>query len=171
MEQSNDNKNETLEGVDTEQGLELPREDLTEALKKQADSLQEAVDAAAENRARSPFEVAAQQHMMMHNKFVAELDRLSGGAARRILKYLVGYPFFVDELNPQDKNVEAMGYLADKLVQCKFTMIMCKAIEDEARAQEQLAELQAQIEPVPADLPKSKELLEQETTNNEENKE
>lgn len=101
---------------------------------------QAAIDKAAEERAASPFESACMQHARMYQPFISRLDRVSGGAAKRILRYLVGYPFFVDKLNPQDKDVEALAYIADKLGQAKHTILLIQAMEQEAKAMQQLAE-------------------------------
>lgn len=100
---------------------------------------QEAVEKAAEERARSPFEVACMQHARMYQPFIQGLDNVSGGAAKRILRYLVGYPFFVDKLNPQDKHVEQLAYIADKLGQAKSTILLIQAMEQEAKAMQDLA--------------------------------
>lgn len=147
-------ENETLTNVDTEAGLEAPMDNLVETSKEE---LQEVVDKLAEERAQSPFQVAAQSHAMMYHPFVGKLDNISGGAAKRILRYIVGYPFFVDELNPQDKLVESMAATADRLVQAKFTMILCQQLDQEKAKFEEFQKLEDSIEPVPADLPKAEE--------------
>lgn len=139
-------KNEkNIEDILEETLDDLPREELLNAAETLAqdtekEAFQEAVDEAAEQRARTPFEVAATQHMRLYQPFINELDSISGGAAKRILRYLVGYPFFVEGLNPQNKQVETLGYMADKLVQMKFTMTLCQAMEQEAKAMQTLAE-------------------------------
>lgn len=158
-----DSENKTLEGVDTEQGLE-PALDSAEK-----ERLQQAVEELAEQRAASPQEVAAQTHMQLYKTLVQDLEKVSGGAAKRIIRYMAGYPFFVDELNPQDKQVEALAHVVDRCVQAKFTVIMCEALAQEARNAAQVKELNDSIPPVPADLPKSEELLalEAEQNNNE----
>lgn len=127
---------------DTEAGLEVPPITINEKVEIGADQaeFQKAVESAAEERANSPFEVACMQHARMYGPFVQGLDNISGGAAKRILRYLVGYPFFVDKLNPQDKNVEQLAYLADKLGQAKHTILLIQAMENEAKAMQQLAE-------------------------------
>lgn len=122
---------------DTEQGLELPEK---VELNDEEKEFQAAIDASAEQRAKSPMEVACMQHARMYGPFVEGLEYISGGAAKRILRYLVGYPFFVDKLNPQDERVEGLAYIADKLGQAKSTILLIRAIEQEAAAQKSLAE-------------------------------
>lgn len=143
---------------DTEAGLELPVavDPQEELLRSQYQELtQEAIDESAEQRAQSPAQAAMMMHSRYYGPFVDNLDQISGGAAKRILRYLVGYPFFVPELNPQNAEVEQMAQLADKLVHCKFTIALCQSIEQEAKAAEELAKVQAEILPMPKDLPKA----------------
>lgn len=154
MDSENNNEAETLQGVDTEAGLEAP---MLEGEEKER--LQQAVDELAEQRAASPQEVAAQTHMQLYKTMVEDLEKVSGGAAKRIIRYMAGYPFFVDELNPQDKHVEALAHIVDRCVQAKFTVIMCEAIAQEARNAQQVQEVVDSVLPVPSDLPKSEELL------------
>lgn len=127
---------------DTEAGLDVPPIQVNEKVQVGEDqaAFQQAIDEAAEQRAKSPFEVACMQHARMYGPFVDNLDKISGGAAKRILRYLVGYPFFVDKLNPQDKHVEALAYVADKLGQTKHTILLIQAMEQEARAMQALEE-------------------------------
>jgi hypothetical protein len=110
------------------------------SLNSEEKEFQAAVDASAEQRAKTPFEVACMQHSRMYPAFVDNLEKVSGGAAKRILRYLVGYPFFVDNLNPQDKHVEALAYMAHKLGETKYTITLIQAMEQEAKAMQQLNE-------------------------------
>jgi hypothetical protein len=164
MEQSKSDK-EIVAKTDHEEYTLNPEQPeynhVVNALKEKAE-MQQAVEAAAEERAMTPFQVAAQNHMMMCPKFLAAVDNISGGAAKRILKYLVAYPFFIKDLNPQDKEVEQVAYIAEKLVECKHTIILCQALEREARVHAAIQEQEALIQPLPDDLPKA-----QENTNNE----
>jgi hypothetical protein len=158
-------ENETQEGIDTEAGLEPEPHDAPQYVDEEEAlrfEFQKAVEDSAEERAQTPFQVAAMTHARMCGPFLQEVDNLSGGAAKRILKYLVAYPFYVKELNAQNKRTEAAAQIADRLVQTKFTMAMCQAIEKEARVTKAIAEQEALIEPLPDDLT---------TLNTEENKE
>lgn len=114
---------------------------------------QKAVENAAEERASTPFQVAAMTHARMCGPALEEIDRISGGAARRILKYLIAYPFFVKELNAQDRQVEHLAQVCDKLVHTKFTMAMCQAIEKQIRVDKAIQEQEDLIQDVPDDLP------------------
>lgn len=141
-------------GVDTEATRVVDEE---EALRIE---FQKAVEESAEERAQTPFQVAAMTHARMCNPFLAAVDNISGGAAKRILKYLVAYPFYVKDLNAQDKQVEGLAQVADKLVQTKFTMAMCAAIEKEARVAKAIQEQEALIKPLPDDIKKRDENVE-----------
>jgi hypothetical protein len=125
---------------DTEAGLDVPSIPDSVKFGEGEAAFQKAIDEAAEQRARSPFEVACMQHSRLYGPFIEGLDKVSGGAAKRILRYLVGYPFFVDKLNPQDSNVESLAYIADKLGQTKHTILLIQAMEQEHKAQQTLAE-------------------------------
>lgn len=138
LKEATNNLNEVSLIKDTEaEAAKIEIHDKVQVGEDQAD-FQAAVDKAAEERANSPFEVACMQHARMYGPFIDNLDKVSGGAAKRILRYLVGYPFFVDKLNPQDKHVEALAYVADKLGQAKHTILLIQAMEQEAKSMEQL---------------------------------
>lgn len=154
-----------LKDVDTEAGLESERgihinrrEEVQDSFADPETALrvefEQAISKSAEERAQTPFQVAAMTHARMCNPALAEIDRISGGAAKRVLKYLIAYPFYVKELNAQDKQVEALAEICDRLVQSKFTMAMCQAIENEARVTAALKEQEDLIQELPADIKK-----------------
>jgi hypothetical protein len=145
---------------DTEAGLELPplEEVMTEEEKQEALSQDEslkvefdqAVKAQAEQRAQTPFFAAAQTHAMIWNGFADSLRDVTSADLKRIILYLCGYPFYMKELGVEErkKNVIGVAYRASKLVEAKSAMILCKAIEQEARVAKALDEQEALIQPL-----------------------
>lgn len=152
---------------DSEAGLEAPHNteeipqyvDEETALRIEFEQAQKEVENSAEQRAVTPFQAAAMTHARMCNPTLSEIDRISGGAAKRILKYLIAYPFYVKELNAQDKQVEDVARICDKLVHSKFTMAMCQAIEKEIRTEKAVQAQEALIMPIPEEIltPKKEE--------------
>lgn len=149
--------NNDLENVDTEAGLEL--EDVLTQVEKQEDHLDDdslkvefdkAIESQAEERARTPFFAAAQTHAMIWNGFAESLKEVTSADLKRIILYLTGYPFYLKELGVDEdkKNVIGVAYRASKLVEAKSAMILCKAIEQEARVVKALDEQEALIEPL-----------------------
>lgn len=169
MDTKKDETFDMMENVhfDSEEGLEPPLNteesptaqyvDEETALRLEFEQAQKAVEASAEQRAMTPFQAAAMTHARMCNPTLAEIDRISGGAAKRILKYLIAYPFYVKELNAQDKQVEHIAEICDRLVHTKFTMAMCQAIEKEARIAKAIEDQEALIEPIPQEILTPKE--------------
>ena len=158
VEENSELMSDLVELEDLEKAL--TQEEKTE-IQVEDDSLKvefdKAVKESAEERARSPFLAAAQMHAMIYQGFEDSVTNLSGGAAKRILKYLCGYPFYIKDLNAQDKNVEAVAYRASKLIEAKSAMILCKAIEQEARVAKALDEQEALIVPLNLEQPIEKE--------------
>jgi hypothetical protein len=113
---------------------------------------QQALNSSAEDRANSPFMVAAQTHHRMTPEVMKAIDNISGGGAKRILKYLCFFPFYVRELNPQDQAVEDLAAACDKLVNTKNIMALCVALEKEARTRAAIQEQEDQIMPMPEGL-------------------
>jgi hypothetical protein len=127
----------------------------------EGEAAQKAVDKQAESNSMNAFQAAAMTHSRLYFPFVEKLDQISGGAAKRILRYLVGYPFFVPELNPQNKEVEDMAKIADILVEAKYTMALEQSIQKEIKRAEEMAKIEADIMPIPDDIPKAAELTEE----------
>lgn len=121
-----------------------------ESLKVEFDK---ALQAQAEERARSPFLAAAQTHAMIWNGFADSLREVTSADLKRIILYLTGYPFYSKELGVDEnkKNVIGVAYRASKLVEAKSAMILCKAIEQEARVAQALDEQEALIVPLNAE--------------------
>jgi hypothetical protein len=92
----------------------------------EGEEAQAAVEEAAQRRADDPFEVAAMVHSMYLEPFLSGIENISGGACRRILKFMVKYPLLQGDINPHDdiKEVINLSYLGDKLCEAKFLMIM-----------------------------------------------
>lgn len=156
------NDNDKIE--DTEAGLEefsnsvVGSENLetTENFVDEEEALrlefQKAVENTADQRANTPFQIAALTHSRMCGPALQEIDNISGGAAKRILKYLIAYPFYVKELNAQDKQVEGIAQVCDRLVHTKFTMAMCAAIEKEARVTAAIQKQEDAIMEIPQEI-------------------
>lgn len=151
MDTKNENKIE-----DSEAGLEpeVKQEQFVDEEEQMRIEFQQAVEKAAEQRAETPFQVAAMTHARYCQPFMASLDNISGGAAKRILKYLVGHPFYVPELNAQNQEVEGLAEVANKLCNTKYTMALCVAIEREARISKAIQEQEDLIQPLPGDITK-----------------
>jgi hypothetical protein len=90
----------------------------------EGEEAQQAIEQAAQNRAEDPFEVAAMVHTMYLTPFLTGIDSISGGACRRILKFLVSYPLLQDDVNDAHPDVRHLAYLGDRLCESKFLMIM-----------------------------------------------
>lgn len=90
----------------------------------EGEEAQRAIDESAQRRAEDPFEVAAMVHTMYLTPFLTGIDSISGGACRRILKFLVSYPLLQDDVNDAHPDVRQLAYLGDKLCESKFLMIM-----------------------------------------------
>jgi hypothetical protein len=92
----------------------------------EGEEAQTAIDAAAQQRAEDPFEVAAMVHSMYLGPFLTGIENISGGACRRILKFMVQYPLLQDDIksNEELNDVRNLAYLGDKLCESKFLMIM-----------------------------------------------
>lgn len=92
----------------------------------EGEEAQAAIDAAAQRRAEDPFEVAAMVHSMYLGPFLEGIENISGGACRRILKFIVQYPLLQDDIKSSEElnDVRNLAYLGDKLCESKFLMIM-----------------------------------------------
>jgi hypothetical protein len=90
----------------------------------EGEEAQKAVDEAAQNRAEDPFQIAAMVHSAYYNPFLEGLDKMTGKACKRILQYLVSYPFFMKEPRVTSEEEKGLAYLADRLCEAKFLMIM-----------------------------------------------
>lgn len=148
------NMPDTEAGLEPELAVEAPMVD--EETQMQIE-FQQAIENAAEDRAQTPFQVAAMTHARYCQPFMQSIDAISGGAAKRILKYLVGHPFYVAELNAQNKEVEGLAEVANKLCNTKYTMALCVAIEREARISRAIQEQEDLIQPLPEDITKKEE--------------
>jgi hypothetical protein len=124
---------------------------------------EQALKTEAEERARTPFFAAAQTHAMIWNGFGDSLRDVTSADLKRIILYLCGYPFYLKELGVEErkKNVIGVAYRASKLVEAKSAMILCKAIEQEARVAKALDEQEALIQPLNLEQP-----IESETADN-----
>ena len=146
--------------IETEAELEAPLTDLIEAQteEEKLDALMgdealkvefdQAVKAAGEERAKTPFLAAAQTHAMVWTGFQQSVSELTSADLKRIIIYLTGYPFYMKELGTENKKALAVAFRASKLVEAKSAMILCKAIEQEARVAQALDEQEALIEPL-----------------------
>jgi hypothetical protein len=90
----------------------------------EGEEAQKAVDEAAQRRAEDPFEVAAMVHSMYYGQFMEGIENISGNSCRRILKFLVSYPLLQEEAHAASPKEEQLTYLADRLCEAKFLMIM-----------------------------------------------
>jgi hypothetical protein len=92
----------------------------------EGEEAQLAVEESAQQRANDLFEVAAMVHSMYLGPFLEGIESISGGACRRILKFMVKYPLLQDDIKPGEdlKDVTNLAYLGDKLCEAKFLMIM-----------------------------------------------
>jgi hypothetical protein len=106
----------------------------------------QALATAAEERARTPFLVAAQNHAMIWNGFAESVSALTSSDLKRIIMYLTGYPFYVKEFDGNNSKAAGVCYRASKLVEAKSAMILCKAIEQEARIAQALDAQEALVE-------------------------
>lgn len=151
--------NDTLEGVDTEAGLEpeVTQEQFVDEEEQLRIEFQQAVEKSAEDRANTPFQAAAMTHSRLCPAVMEEIDNLTSSSLKRILKYLIAYPFYVKGLDIKDPHVMKVAEAVDKLTHTKFTMAMCQAIEKEARVTAAIKEQEDLIQPLPDDLPKAKE--------------
>jgi hypothetical protein len=52
------------------------------------------------------------------------IENISGNSCRRILKFLVSYPLLQEEAHAASPKEEQLTYLADRLCEAKFLMIM-----------------------------------------------
>ena len=164
---SDNNTNDTEAGLElntasgggeiTELGVASGTENFVDEEESLRLEFQKAVEATADQRATTPFQIAAMTHARMCGPTLQEIDGLSGGAAKRILKYLIAYPFYVKELNAQDKQVEGIAQVCDKLVHTKFTMAMCSAIEKEARVAAAIQQQEDEIMAIPQEILSSPE--------------
>jgi hypothetical protein len=92
----------------------------------EGEEAQKAVEQSAQNRADDPFEVAAMVHSMYLGPFLDGIENISGGACRRILKFMVKYPILQGDIDPnhETNDIRQLAYLGDKLCESKFLMIM-----------------------------------------------
>lgn len=92
----------------------------------EGEEAQKAVEEAAQQRADDPFEVAAMVHSMYLVPFLTGIENISGGACRKILKFMVQYPILQGDIKYDDETNELrqLAYLGDKLCESKFLMIM-----------------------------------------------
>lgn len=144
LEPTNDEILDVLEKQTEETAVPeyLPEE---EALKVEFDL---ALKKAAEERAATPFLAAAQQHAMMWRGFEQRVDNLTSAHLKRIVKYLTGYPFYIKEMETLNKEALGVCYISAKLVETKNAMILCRAIEQEARVVAALDAEEAKIMPL-----------------------
>jgi hypothetical protein len=110
----------------------------------EGEEAQLAIDEAAERRANDPFEVAAMVHSMYLNPFLTGIENISGGACRRILKFIVQYPVLQDDssLKGDVNSIKDLTYLGDKLCEAKFLMIMNEFNKQRENLLKQLEEKQ-----------------------------
>jgi len=90
----------------------------------EGEEAQAALEAAAQQRAEDPFEVAAMTHSMYLGPFLAGIENISGNSCRRILRFIVSYPLLQSEAHSASPQEEQLTYLADRLCESKFLMIM-----------------------------------------------
>lgn len=90
----------------------------------EGEEAQAAVEAEAQRRAEDPFEVAAMVHSMYLAPFLNGIENISGNSCRRILRFIVSYPLLQTEAASASPQEEQLTYLADKLCESKFLMIM-----------------------------------------------
>lgn len=117
----------------------------------------QAIASSAEDRARTPFFVAAQNHAMIWQGFQQSVSDLTSADLKRIIIYLTGFPFYVKEFDGNNPKAAGVAYRASKLVEAKSAMILCKAIEQEARVAQALDEQEALIQPLNLEQPVEKE--------------
>lgn len=106
---------------------------------------QKAVEASAENRAASPFQTAAMGHARLHNAVAAEIDNLTSADLKRVIRYMIGYPFYVKEFEAS-QHVTNVAMAVDRLIQYKNVMTLCVSLEREARVDNALAAEEAKIQ-------------------------
>lgn len=106
---------------------------------------QKAVEASAENRAASPFQTAAMGHARLHNAVAAEVDNLTSADLKRVIRYMIGYPFYVKEFDASQHVTNVAGAV-DRLIQYKNVMSLCVGLEREARVDNALAAEEAKIQ-------------------------
>lgn len=116
-----------------------------------------ALEKQAEERAKTPFFAAAQTHAMIWQGFQKSVSDLTSSDLKRIIVYLCGYPFYVKEFDGNNPAAAGVAYRASKLVEAKSAMILCKAIEQEARVAKALDEQEALIQPLNLEQPVEKE--------------
>lgn len=120
--------------------MELIMENTTEETKiLEGQEAQAAVDAAAQQRAEDPFQVAAMVHSAYYGKFMEGIDQMTGKACKRILQYIVSYPFFPSP-KATGSDEEALAQIADRLCEAKFLMMMTEMNKNLLQAQEQQSE-------------------------------
>lgn len=139
--------NDTEEGLDLQPTEEELKEELLgdDALKVEFDK---ALATEAEERAKTPFFAAAQTHAMIWQGFQQSVSDLSSADLKRIIIYLAGYPFYIKEFDGNNPKAAGIAYRASKLVEAKSAMILCKAIEQEARVAQALDEQESLIQPL-----------------------
>jgi hypothetical protein len=103
---------------DTEAGLEPQRLDFDpKEIERQL--LEE-----ANNRAQDPSEMAATMYSMYVPHYKRVVPKLSTRSLRRILNYLVLYPFEQDSVKPTSELEKEVMQLTSSLIEAKIIMIM-----------------------------------------------
>ncbi len=145
-------RNVLIEDTETVLDVEQVLSQVEEPTHVDDDSLKvefdQALASAAEERARTPFLAAAQNHAMIWNGFGESVSALTSADLKRTIMYLCGYPFYVKEVGTENKKVIGVAYRASKLIEAKGAMILCKAIEQEARVAQALDQQEALVQPL-----------------------
>jgi hypothetical protein len=85
------------------------------------------------------------------------VSNLTSADLKRLIMYQAGYPFYVKELGTENQAALATSFRFDRLCQSKGAMILCRAIEQEARVSQALDEQEALIEPLNLEQPIEKD--------------
>ena len=89
-----------------------------------AKEIEEQMIAAAEARAQDPIEMAASVLHMYAPYLKNAIPKLSTRGLRRLVNFLVFYPFEQDDVKPGSEFERDVMNLANQLVEAKFVMIM-----------------------------------------------
>lgn len=79
---------------------------------------------AAQERSEDPTEMAAGAYTMYGPYLKLAIPKLSTRSLRRILKYLVFYPFDQDDVKAANETEKSVMQLANLLIEAKFVMQM-----------------------------------------------
>lgn len=99
-------------------------EDLKHLLEIDPAQVEREMLADAHSRAMDPMEMASQMYGMYVPHYKGAVDKLSSRALRRILNFLVLYPFEQDDVKAASKDEQQLMQLCNSLLEAKFVMTM-----------------------------------------------